>query len=95
MSKRLLTLCSGVVLTVLPAGLLAETVPPVGFSPTQDPMVGTEPYSSTVGDFNGDGILDVLLLTTPASRSACYSAKAMGRFKRRSRCRSGCRLPEL
>ena len=53
-------LCGGAVVALAVMALMAAALPPpVNFVFSQDPKVGTEPYSSAVGDFNRDGIPDI------------------------------------
>src|ERR1700733_16127989 len=57
-----------------------STPPPVSFVSPQSPIVQTEPYSSTVGDFNRDGILDIAVTNYASNSVSLLFGRGNGTF---------------
>jgi hypothetical protein len=59
----------------------AQTVPPVSFAAPVDYKTGTLPFADAVGDFNGDGILDVAVVNYNSNNVSVLLGNGDGTFQ--------------
>ena len=70
-------------LMVCSIAVLAQTPPPVSFLAASVYPAGAEPYSVAVGDFNGDGKLDLVLADYSSGTVSVLLGRGDGTFPRR------------
>src|ERR1035438_645269 len=70
-----------VVALAVMALIAAALPPPVNFVFSQNPEVGTEPYSSAVGDFNRDGIPDIAVTNYASDSVSLLFGRGDGTFQ--------------
>jgi hypothetical protein len=65
----------------IPLTINAQTVPPVAFANPVDYTTGTLPFADAVGDFNGDGILDLAVVNYSSNNVSVLLGNGDGTFQ--------------